>query len=39
MIRKYAYLSHKITDGVPVDKMEKQKVVYLDINEIQNQET
>ena len=35
--KEIAYLSHKITDGVAEDKMEKQKVVYLDTSEIQNQ--
>ena len=32
--KEIIYLSHKITDGVPIDKMEKQKVVYLDVNSI-----
>ena len=32
--KEIIYLSHKITDGVPIDKMERQKVVYLDVNNI-----
>ena len=32
--KEIAYLSHKITDGVPIDKMEKQNVIYLDTNDV-----
>ena len=34
--KEITYLSHKITDGIPADKMEKQKVVYLDANDIKH---
>jgi len=32
--KEIEYLSYKIKDGVPINKMEKQKVTYLDINEL-----
>ena len=34
--KEISYLSYKITDGVPVNKMQKDKVAYLDINELKN---
>ena len=36
--KEIEYLSYKIKDGIPINKMEKQKVTYLDINELKKKE-